>query len=39
MASCQEGNIGGTAKMNMLGRRRAASVESGATEEAGHAGG
>lgn len=39
MASWQAGIIGGTAKINMLGRRRAASVESGATEEAGHAGG
>lgn len=38
MACCQAGGIGGTAKMNMLGRRRVESVESGATEEAGHAG-
>lgn len=39
MASWQAGSIGGTAKINMLGKRRAASVESGATEEARHAGG
>lgn len=39
MVSWQAGSIGGTAKINMLGKRRAASVESGATEEAGHAGG
>lgn len=38
MASWQAGSIGGTAKINMLGRRRVESVESGATEEAGHAG-
>lgn len=39
MASWQTGSIGETAKINMLGRRRVESVESGATKEAGHAGG
>lgn len=36
MASWQTGSIGETAKINMLGRRRVESVESGATNRQSH---